>query len=74
MRQFALMARNDDGVCIAQHLFEAESDRDAVAVGALKVMKLAYPMVQPWCDAHIDLVNDLNVVLAEMGKKPERHA
>jgi hypothetical protein len=74
MRQFALLARSDDGAYIAQHLFEAESDRDAVAVGALKVMKLAYPMVQPWCDGHIDLVNDLNVVIAEMGSKQERHA
>lgn len=74
MRQFALLARDVEGRIIAQHCFDAESDRDALAVGALKVMKLAYPMVQPWCDAHIDLVNDLNVVLAEMGEKPERHA
>lgn len=51
------------------HTFEAKNDADAMGVGALKVVTLAYPNCEPWASGHIELVNDMGVVLAEMGVK-----
>lgn len=52
------------------HTFEAQNDADAIGVAALKVLTLAYPNTEPWATGHIELVNDMGVVLAEMAAKP----
>ena len=51
------------------HTFEAKNDADAIGAGAMKVVTLAYPNAEPWASGHIELVNDMGVVLAEMGVK-----
>jgi len=51
------------------HSFEAENDRDALGVAAWRVMSLAYPNREPWANGRIELVNEMGVVLAEMGEK-----
>ncbi len=49
--------------------FEAKNDADAIGVGALRVVTLAYPNAEPWASGQIELINDMGVVLAEMGAK-----
>jgi hypothetical protein len=51
------------------HTFTSDNDRDALADGALRVLTLAYPNVEPWATGRIELVNDMGIVLAEMGQK-----
>lgn len=51
------------------HTFTSDNDRDALADGALRVLTLAYPNVEPWATGRIELVNDMGIVLAEMGTK-----
>jgi hypothetical protein len=49
--------------------FEAKNDADAMGVGAMRVLTLAYPNTEPWATVKIELINDMGVVLAEMGAK-----
>ena len=49
------------------HTFYAKNDADAIGVGALRVCTLAYPNAEPWASGHIELINDMGVILAEMG-------
>lgn len=51
------------------HTFESDNDREAIADGALRVLTLAYPNQEPWATGRIELINDMGVVLAEMGAK-----
>jgi hypothetical protein len=68
MRTFTLRAHWGNGN-YKTHLFGAENDRDAVATGAMVVMQLAYPNREPWASGHIQLINDMGVILQEMQAK-----
>lgn len=68
MRMFVLRAIRADGR-ISSHRFLAESDKDAIATGAMVVMKLAYPNRYPWDRCRIELVNDFGVILQTMEAK-----
>lgn len=68
MRTFTLRAYRANGT-YATELFFADNDRDAIACGALTVMRKAYPNVEPWANGRIELINDMGVVLEEMGAK-----
>jgi len=48
---------------------EAESDTDAIGVSAMRIMSLAYPNNAMWAKGHIELINDMGVVLREMAAK-----
>ncbi len=69
MRQFQLIATRRNNKRI--HTFEAENDRDAIGVASWRVMTLAYPNQEPWANGRIELVNEMGVILAEMGEKDE---
>jgi hypothetical protein len=49
--------------------FEAKNDADAIGVGALRVLTLAYPNAEPWATGCIELFNQEGELLAEMGEK-----
>lgn len=67
MREFQL--RGTLGTTQRIHTFECDDDREAIADGAMRVMVLAYPNREPWATGRIELINDIGVVLAEMGEK-----
>lgn len=50
------------------HTFQASTDDDAIGVAAMRVVTLAYPNIQPWASGKIELINDMDVVLAEMAE------
>lgn len=52
-----------------QEEFTAWTDTDAIGVGAMIVMRNAYPNVEPWATGQIELINDMDVIIAEMGAK-----
>lgn len=66
MRTFTLRAYRADGSCRTAN-FLAEDDKRALIAGAMVVMSKAYPMREPWASGKIELINDLGVILAEMG-------
>jgi hypothetical protein len=67
MREFVLTARNDTDS--REWKFQSENDRTALVDATMYVMEFAYPNQEPWANGHIELINDLGVVLAEMESK-----
>ena len=78
MRHFWLRCRHDDRKWTVS--FHANDDYDAMAVGALKVMKLAfynapglsefeYRQAWDWAHGDIELINEVGVVIKEMEAK-----
>lgn len=68
MRTFVLRAYRANG-SYASTTFLAEDDKRALIAGGIVVMGKAYPNVEPWANGKIDLINDMGVVLAEMGAR-----
>jgi hypothetical protein len=66
-REFRLRATL--GKNCRQEEFVAWTDTDAIGVGAMIVMRNAHPNVEPWASGHIELINDMDVIIAEMGAK-----
>jgi hypothetical protein len=50
-----------------QQEFAAWTDTDAIGIAAMMVMRNAYPNVEPWASGQIELINDMDVIIAEMG-------
>jgi len=68
MRSFTLRAKRANGT-YSTRVFLSSSDKEAIVSGAFMVMRLAYPNREPWANGQIELVNDLGVIIAEMGAK-----
>lgn len=66
MRVFTLRAYEGNGR-YKTTTFLAEDDKRALIAGAIVVMRKAYPMREPWSSGKVELINDIGVVLAEMG-------
>lgn len=75
MRRFTLRATLQGRRRV--HVFSAPNDRCAIADGAFEVMRLAYykSMARAtstqtvWAYGHIELINDLGVIIQEMPSK-----
>ena len=50
---------------------EATDDIDAITIGALTVMRNAYPNVQPWASGRITLANSDGTIISEMKEKTD---
>lgn len=75
MRRFTLRASLQGKRRV--HVFQSPDDRTAIADGAFEVMRLAYykSMARAtstqivWAYGHIELINDLGVIIKEMPAK-----
>lgn len=67
VKHYFLIARN--GTNEASKMFHSTDDRTAIGDAAMLIMKLAYPNQEPWASGHIELHNEIDVVLAEMKAK-----
>ncbi len=67
MRTFQLRATS--GKTRRIHTFHSVSDTEAIGDAAFRILSLAYPNQEPWATGRIELINDMGVVLREMGEK-----
>lgn len=68
MRTFTLRAYRANGT-YATTTFLAEDDRRALIAGGIVVVRKAFPDREPWANGRIELINDMGVVLEEMGAR-----
>jgi hypothetical protein len=67
MRTFILRATLSGRTNTVQ--IDAENDTNAIGVSAMRIISLASQNNSMWAKGHIELINDMGVVLAEMAAK-----